>query len=144
MKTLVASAHRTVETYVSPQRFVSPHQYLVALTARLDDQCMLIGERPPNVPAAFTNRQVQLFALPEVPTELGLLLERVGMGQTELSARSGVARETINHIVRGRVDRTHTSVAVSLAWGLDVPLAALAGLIDEFPLGPRSGIGVYS
>lgn len=142
---LVERAHRAADVYAHPDRYASKHQFLAVLTDSLDELCVSIGKPLPDVPAAFSGRVPRLFELPPATTETSLkrVLATVDMSQSELSERSGVTRETICKIVNGHVWPVRVSVAVALAWALDTPLATIADLIDELPLGPRSGRGVY-
>jgi DNA-binding Xre family transcriptional regulator len=72
-------------------------------------------------------------------TTLARVLAEKKMSQTELAKRSGVARETINHLCRGTVAQTRVSIVIALAWALDMSVYELADLTyDEIPLGPRS------
>lgn len=66
------------------------------------------------------------------------LLLDLDMSQTELAERSGVPRETINHLCRGVILKTRSSIVIALAWALDVELGVLAEYLDSWPLGPRS------
>jgi DNA-binding Xre family transcriptional regulator len=77
-------------------------------------------------------------APPGNPTDLAKLLVSARMSQKELSERSGVPRETINHIHNGITKRVQFPVLLALTWVLEVPPEALAGLVDCWPLGPRS------
>ncbi len=70
---------------------------------------------------------------------LNVLLAEQGMSQRELSARSGVARETINRLCCGKKSLpVRGSVVVALAYALGVEPAELADFCEVLPLGPRS------
>ncbi len=72
--------------------------------------------------------------------QLSILLSDAEMSQTELAARSGISRETINHLCRGAVTQLRPSILIALAWGLDVEPERLAEYSDRpWPLGPRDG-----
>lgn len=74
---------------------------------------------------------------------LARLLIEADMSQSELARRSGVTRERINHICRGRVVKIQASTIVALAWGLGIDPEELSEYIDEVPLGPRSAGGIF-
>lgn len=74
------------------------------------------------------------------PPVLARLLAQRKMTQEELAQRSGVARETINRLCRGRRVLVRPATVAALAWALDVPATALRELLAKpgrIPIGPR-------
>lgn len=59
-----------------------------------------------------------------------LIMEEQGINPTELSARSGVRKQTINELLKGRSHEPTFTKAKMLANGLGVPLQRLADLTD--------------
>lgn len=54
-----------------------------------------------------------------------------GMTPTELAARSGVNKQTINELIKGRSKEPTFTKAKALANGLGVPLQLLADMTDS-------------
>ena len=61
---------------------------------------------------------------------LVLVMEEKGMKPSGLSARSGVSKQTINELLKGRSKEPTFAKAKMLANGLGVPLQVLADLTD--------------
>lgn len=73
-------------------------------------------------------------------TALAKILRTEEMSQGELAQRSGVSREYINQLCRGRTKIEMFPLAVALAWALQVPLTDLEDVIavpgEDWPIGP--------
>lgn len=59
------------------------------------------------------------------------VMEEKGISPSELAARSGVNKQTINELLKGRSKEPTFSKAKMLANGLGVPLQRLAELTDQ-------------
>lgn len=112
---------------------------------QLERFCRLLRIHPTEVYPDYHRRFVdEAFRSPrrvdhEPRSKFEALLQNAGMSQTELSRRSGVARETICYLASGRLDKiAFASSVAALAWGLGIPIEELAFLTDQsLPLGPR-------
>ena len=59
------------------------------------------------------------------------IMDEKGMSTTELAARSGVRKQTITELIKGRSKEPTFTKAKALANGLGVPLQVLADMTDS-------------
>lgn len=59
------------------------------------------------------------------------IMDEKGMSTTELAARSGVRKQTITELIKGRSKEPTFTKAKALANGLGVPLQVLANMTDS-------------
>lgn len=59
------------------------------------------------------------------------IMDEKGMSTTELAARSGVRKQTITELIKGRSKEPTFTKAKALANGLGVPLQMLADMTDS-------------